>query len=329
MTLRLKDKWIWDFWFAREGDHYHIFYLQAERALSDERLRHWHVSIGHAFSDDLHSWEVLPDALHPSETTESAETGEAFDSYTTWTGSIIHHDSLWYMFYTGGKRSEKGLIQRIGLATSPDLNRWTKHPDNPLIAADPRWYEMLDLNLWHDHAWRDPFVFRHPEHGDFHAFITARANKGAADARGVIAHARSSDLIAWEVLPPITQPGEFGHMEVPQLSAINGRYYLLFCVTHEQYSSARKARFSANLQTGTHYLVADNLLGPYRYLTDQFLAGDAQGSLYSGKLIQDKTGTWNFIAARHFGANGEFIGDIIDPMPITILPDGRLQLTDR
>ncbi len=324
MTLRVRDKWVWDFWFARDGDQFHIFYLQADRVLGDEQLRHWNVSIGHAVSDDLQNWQILPDALHPGSSTSQ---NEPFDSYTTWTGSIIQHNNLWYMFYTGGKRSEKGLVQRVGLATSTDLIHWTKHPDNPLISADSRWYETLDLDLWHDQAWRDPFIFQHPQTGHFYAFITARVKDGPGDGRGVIGQARSNDLIHWEVLPPVTEPGEFGHMEVPQVAYLDGHYYLLFCVSSEQYSAMRKARVGGQLQTGTHYLIADNPLGPYRYLTDQFLAGDAVGSLYSGKLIQDASGKCQFMAFRNFASNGEFVGEITDPIPITINPDGKLQLS--
>ena len=110
MTLRISDKWVWEFWFTQDVPDYHIFYLQAPRSLGDESLRHWHVSIGHAVSQDLLHWEVLPDALVPS--TESG----TWDNYTTWTGSIIKHAGTWYLFYTGSNREEDGKFQRIGLA---------------------------------------------------------------------------------------------------------------------------------------------------------------------------------------------------------------------
>ena len=143
MALRLKEKWLWDFWLVQDGKDYHIFYLQAPRSLGDQNLRHWNVSVGHAISQDLVNWTVLPDALKPS-------PSPAWDDYTTWTGSIIQHKNLWYLFYTGSSKADDGLVQRIGLATSSDLIHWEKHPANPLIEADPHWYEQLDLNLWHD-----------------------------------------------------------------------------------------------------------------------------------------------------------------------------------
>jgi len=322
MVLRLQDKWVWDFWFAHEGEDYHIFYLQASRALENTDMRHWNVSIGHAVSRDLRQWRILPDALRPS---DPIIEPEAFDTHTTWTGSIIRHDSLWYMFYTGGKRSENGLIQRVGLATSYDLLTWDKHPNNPLIQANPRWYETLNFNEWRDESWRDPFVFRLDD-GVYHALICARANDGPADGRGVIAHAQSANLLDWEVLPPVMTPGDFSQMEVPQVSEIGGRYYLLFCTSKADFSAARRARIGQPAVTGTHYLVADQPLGPYHYLTDEFLAGDTLGSLYAGKLIQDATGQWQFIAFRNMTEDGIFAGEIIDPLPVGVEPNGKLLL---
>lgn len=319
MPLKLADKWLWDFWFAKDGPDYHVFYLQAPNTLEHEWQRHFTVSVGHAVSKDLKTWTVLPDALQPSR-----DDPNAFDNYTTWTGSIIKHDNLWYMFYTGSMKQEKGLIQRIGLATSRDLIGWKKHSYQPRIEADANYYELLELESWHDQAWRDPWVFRGDE-GLFHIYITARAKNGSADARGVIGHAVSEDLLEWRVLPPVTEPGEFGHMEVPQLVQIQDKYYLLFTVGHGQYSNARKAR-GVKKQTGTHYLVAENPFGPFHYLTDDFLSGDEHGTLYSGKLIQDAKGTWQFLAFKNSDEQGNFIGELSDPISVTVLEDGRLQL---
>jgi beta-fructofuranosidase len=319
MTLRLPDRWLWDFWLAQDGLDYHIFYLQAPRSLEKQELRHWNVSIGHAISQDLRTWQTLPDALWPS-------PNSAWDDYTTWTGSIIQHRGLWHLFYTGGSRDERGLVQRIGLATSTDLLRWEKHPDNPLIVADPRWYELLDLNLWQDQAWRDPWVFQHPEAGDFHAFITARVHHGPADGRGVIAHARSSDLIQWEVLPPVTEPGDFGHLEVPQWVEIRGRYYLLFSTQASVHSTLRCQQTGLRPVTGTHYLSAEDPLGPFRFSTDEFLAGDQIGSLYAGKSVQRPDGDWVFLACRQFAPDGTFIGELSGPLPLTVDHAGNLSL---
>lgn len=319
MSLKLSDKWLWDFWLVQHGPDYHLFYLQAPRALDDQELRHWHTTIGHAVSTDLRRWEILPDALHPSPT-------EGWDDYTTWTGSVIRYAGLWHMFYTGSCRAEKGLIQRIGLATSLDLIHWTKYRANPVILLDPTWYETLEAELWHDQGWRDPWLFQHPDTGQFHALITARINTGPSYGRGVIAQAVSSDLTRWETLPPLTKPGEFGIMEVPQLLYIQGRYYLLFSTSAELHSRRRQKRPQAEPVTGTHYLVSDSPTGPFHYLTDQFLVGDPTGTFYSGKLTTGPDGGWYFLAFRNFDTKGQFVGELSDPIPVTVDERGRLRV---
>ena len=62
MALKYSDRWVWDFWLLEDKDDYHIFYLQAPRALIDERLRHFNATIGHAVSKDLTNWRKLPGA---------------------------------------------------------------------------------------------------------------------------------------------------------------------------------------------------------------------------------------------------------------------------
>jgi len=117
VTLRLPDRWLWDFWFARDGADVHVFYLQAPRALGDPELRHVNATIGHAVSRDLRDWRILPDALGPG-------APGAFDDLATWTGSIVQHGGRWMLLYTGVSRAEGAGAQRIGLASSADLLRW-------------------------------------------------------------------------------------------------------------------------------------------------------------------------------------------------------------
>jgi beta-fructofuranosidase len=94
VTLRLADRWVWDFWVAREGADYHVFYLQAPRDLVEQELRDWNASVGHAVFGDLRNWRVLSDALHPG-------PEGAWDDGAIWTGSVVERDGTWHMLYTG------------------------------------------------------------------------------------------------------------------------------------------------------------------------------------------------------------------------------------
>jgi beta-fructofuranosidase len=320
MTLYIEDKWVWDFWFAKQGADIHIFYLQAPKAIGNPDLRHWHSTIGHAVSMDLSNWEILPDALHPSDD----ET--AWDSFTTWTGCTLKHEGTYYMFYTGTSRKDKGLIQRIGLATSKDLVHWEKYGRNPLIKFDPERYESLDRTIWYEQAWRDPWVFEYD--GKFHAFITARSRQGKPKERGVIGYAHSHDLSHWQVEDPMTPPGEFAYLEVPQLVHIDQRWFLIFCVEGDRYSDARFARKGGKGNTGTHYMLADSPFGPFEVPKNDLLFGDRAGSYYSGKLIQDKQGRWMFLTAIQKDSSSRYSGIISNPMPVFVDENGELRVID-
>jgi beta-fructofuranosidase len=317
MTLRLPDKWVWDFWIVPDRGQHHIFYLQAPRALGEPALRHQNASIGHAVSSDLRSWRVLEDALHPG-------SEGSWDDLATWTGSAIGYDRRWFMFYTGISRGEGGLIQRIGLAVSDDLVHWEKHHANPVLEADPRWYDLLDRTRWRDQSWRDPWVFRDPADGSFHALITARSCLGAPDGAGVVAHARSLDLVEWEVLPPLTGGGEFAQVEVPQLVRLNGRYHILVSCLAEDHSRERLERLGVPGRTGTFAFSANALLGPYSSADGPLAAPDGPlGTLYAGKLIEAEAGSWRFMAFRGDG-DRDFLGELTDPLPVREDANGRI-----
>jgi beta-fructofuranosidase len=314
---RLSDRWIWDFWLARDGNDHHVFYLQAPRSLGNPELRHRAATIGHALSSDLRSWRTLPDAL------EAGAPG-TFDDLATWTGSVIRADGGWVMFYTGISRAEDGRVQRIGAARSSDLLDWERVP-GLVLEADPRWYEKSSGGHGEE-TWRDPWAFRDERTGRYHLFLTACVNYGPADGRGVIGHAWSDDLSNWTVEPPVSSPGEFVCLEVPQVEHIGGRYRLFFCTPGWAHSGARLARPGVTRQTGTHYLVADDLFGPYCLEVDEFLLGDEVGRYYAGRAIQTREG-WAMLAWLLHDQNGAFVGELSDPMPLSAATGGKLRVS--
>ena len=315
--LRLDDKWVWDFWLARRDGEHHIFFLQAPRSLGDPELRHFNATIGHAVSADLRDWHVLDDAIAPG-------PAGSWDDLATWTGSVIEAEGRWWCFYTGVNQAESGLVQRVGAATSSDLSTWTRHPDNPLMELDPQRYEELDLGIWHDQAWRDPWVIQ--INGRYEVLTTARSADGVPDGRGVIGHAWSHDLIEWHVGDPlrVDPPGQFGQLEVPQVVEIEGRWYLLFASGADTHSAAWRDRGIGVAQTGTFYAVGDHPTGPFT-LADTGPLGPDDGSVtYSGRIATTDDGPM-FLAWRALDASGEFVGEIIDPMRVTV-DDGKLTL---
>lgn len=115
-------------------------------------------------------------------------------------------------------------------------------------------------------------------------------------------------------------------MEVPQLVEIEDKYYLLFSVSKDVLSNKYRQRTGGEALTGTHYLVSKNPLGPFHYVSDKFLVGDVFGSYYSGKIVRGPTGGLVSLAYRHYSKNGEYLGEISDPMPLSVGEVGELQL---
>ncbi|HBX79685.1 MAG: hypothetical protein WAV45_12995 [Propionibacteriaceae bacterium] len=309
----LPEAWVWDFWIVQDGQQYHLFFLYASKAVKDVGARHFRASIGHAVSTDLVTWQRVEDALVRAE-------APAFDEVATWTGSIVRgDDGLWYLFYTGVTLQSEGNVQTIGCATSPDLYDWTRLP-GPILQADPRWYEQLSDGQWVDEAFRDPYAVRDPDGNGWHLLITARANEGPADDRGVLGHAWSPDLREWTLLPPVTSPGAgFGQLEVPDVVEVEGHSLLLVNCMGPELSDAHRAIVGRG---GVWVAPADGPIGPFR-LDDLYLLADQ--SVYVGRIVRDPDGRDQFLAFVNEDSHGHFGGWIIDPVPVA-WRDGRVVL---
>jgi len=321
MTLYLIDKYVWDFWTFRKGDLHHIFYLQAPRTPNDPDLRHACASVGHAISPDLIRWELMPDALHPGQP-------GSWDDRAIWTGCVLEKDNLYYMFYTSSSYSDGGKTQRIGLATSEDLINWKRHPANPVLEADPQWYEKIGDPGVSEEAWRDPYIVYDIDSNQYNALICAREKNGPSDGRGVIGCARSHNLIEWEVLPPLYATGEFSFMEVPQLITIGDRVYLLFSVGEEWHSLKRRTRLadqSANL-CGMYVLSFDHITGEYKMCSEYGLLADEKGTYYAGKIVFNSTGDPSILATRQYDNTGQYLGGLTDPISVGFDTEGKLQI---
>ncbi|PKV95514.1 MULTISPECIES: glycosyl hydrolase family 32 [Amycolatopsis] len=296
--LRLPDSWIWDSWYTRDDDErHHAFFLRASRALLDPERRHRRASIGHAVSDDLRTWDLRADALVPSD-------GPAWDDLATWTGNVVRGpDQRWYLFYTGVTQSRDRAVQRIGLAISDDLETWHRHGNRPLVEPDPAWYEDHDASDWAGEAWRDPWVFPDPAGDGWHMLVTAHAKDAPPGSRGVVGHARSADLLHWDVGPPLTEPAGFGHLEVPQAAVVDGQPLLLFCSNLSERDDADQLLWT---------VPGASVTGPW----DLSLARPVPvPNLYAPRLVQDAAGSWcllGFVERRE----GRFAGELSDPVRV-------------
>jgi beta-fructofuranosidase len=308
MSLRLPGQWVWDSWFAFDGTNHHVFYLQASRALDDPNRRHRNTTVGHAISTDLKNWTVVIDALAPSDS-------PAPDSWTTWTGSVVRQDDgNWRMFYTGTSREDDGQRQTVCAATSADLYTWTKVENLPVVAADSRWYKTLFAGYDYE-PFRDPWVFKIPGQTEWTMLTTASSidSKSRMD-EAVMGVAKSNDLINWIVQPPLGKPGQgFGETEVFQFEIVDGIPIILFCCGPLWISEERKA---AGEIGGVYSLPVSQDLSDVDF-NRAVLYPDT--SVYASRLVKDAQGGWNLIAFIN-EVDGEFVGELSDPIPVTADP---------
>lgn len=322
MVLSLPDRWIWDFWLARDDADWHIFFLQAEKSLGDPELRHWNVSQGHAIGPDLVNWTHLGTSLEPS-------PSPAWDDYTTWTGSVIRGpDGLWHQFYTGTCRAENGLIQRVGHTVSEDLHNWQRLGSGlALDLADPP-YELAVAPNWHDRAMRDPWVMPDPNGHGYLMYFTARvAGLDEANAGGAIGLATSPDLYSWTLQPPVFT-GQFGQLEVPQVFEAKGKWYCLFCTSQTHWSDGYRAGYPGAEVTGTHYLIGDSPRGPWRVAPGPFLDGADPCHRYAGRVVQTDDGLF-LMGFIHNPDGADFVGQVSDPIPVEIGRGGLLHVVGK
>ena len=321
MSIKIDGKWLWDSWYAKDGDTWHGFFLQADTSLIDPDLRHLNVSQGHATSKDLTNWTHLGTMFKPA-------AAPAWDDSTTWTGSVVQDDAgLWHLFYTGTTLAEKSLYQRIGHATSTDAHSWVRVGSGlclDLEGPNADTYEKDHIiGHWHDRAMRDPWVMRDPDSDGWLMYFTARApGIPEPNAGGAIGFATSSDLIHWTLRPPVFTGG-FGQLEVPQVFQQGDHWYCLFCTSSHQWSDQQRRTNAHAPVTGTHYLIADHPRGPWRVALG-FLDGANPCRRYAARIVETPTGM--VILGFAHGPNDQFGGYVMDPEPVTISPDGLLHV---
>jgi beta-fructofuranosidase len=319
VTLALTDQWIWDFWLYRDGADWHIYFLKADKSLGNPELRHRNVTQGHAIGRDLVDWTYKGTGFAPA-------PAPAWDDWTTWTGSVLRDPAgLWHLFYTGTTHAYAGMHQRIGHATSPDGHSWERVGTGLCLDLSGSDYEEYDPALWHDRAFRDPWVMKDPNGDGWLMYFTARVpGRDEPNAGGAIGFATSPDLYNWTLEPPIYAGGMFGQMEVPQVFAHKGHWYMMFCTAAEHWSAAYKALNPQPPVTGTHYLMADDPRGPWTVAPGPFFDGHTPARRYAGKIVDTGSGLAS-IGFIHTTPDQPFVGEVSDPIPVSVNENGLLQ----
>jgi hypothetical protein len=179
-----------------------------------------------------------------------------------WAPHIVYHDGLYHVFYTGGGDFEGGLF-RMHLATSADMQNWTRDESNPLF-----------IDGFHA---RDPMVLKVGD--QWVMYYTA--NSEPQGGNHIVAYRISNDLVTWgERQTAFTDPatGQGGGPTESPFVVRRGSYYYLFLSMRNGY----KPGFYAD----TEVFRSTN---PFKWnLADKVGAIDA----HAAEVIRDTDGQW-------------------------------------
>ena len=263
--------------------------------------------IGHAISQDLMRWETLEPALRPG-------PPRSWDDLKLCTGSVMARDGRYWLAYSATNTADSSTkepyrVQRAGLAVSDDLFAWQRFPESELTHSGPPHYEGMSSGQRKMAHWRDPFLF--VDGNAVYQFVCARRSDGEVATRGTVAVAKSSDMIRWEILPPVQHDRVADEIEVPQVYEMNGRWYLVFCTLGRFLAPTIIERFRGAVPERSNFsLVGGSPFGPFRlHGTGQIVCHPPEEYFYAAQLVCFR-GSWYLLATIH-DEGAERISDAI------------------
>lgn len=152
--------------------------------------------IGFCSSPDLKEWSIEPPCIF-------SQDGADWESGGLYKSCLVEHEGMYYLFYNA-KNTAQPWLEQTGLATSPDLKTWTRHPASPLLPVG-------SAGAFDDIFASDPGVLRHED--VWLMFYYGNSTNG--HARDGVAF--SQDLIHWEKAPGAI-------LDVGPAGAIDSRY---------------------------------------------------------------------------------------------------------
>ena len=186
----------------------------------------WHLfslqnglAIAHRTSHDLVHWKVEPVALW------QGKPGEP-DSNNIATGSVVEQGGKFYFFYTGN--------QNVCLATSDDLQTWTKYPKNPVLIADNVHASTANF--------RDPYVFYNKEDRCWWMLTCTQVPGEFYHRSGCVGLAKSENLLDWLLVEPLWKYNSGMHADCPQAFKEGDLWYLFTLDRNARYRIAETPR---------------------------------------------------------------------------------------
>lgn len=262
---------------------------------------HW----GHAVSDDMVKWEILPVALAPSESYD--------DDLGCFSGSSLVAGGKLVLMYTGVGKDKK---QQQCLAYSADGKNFVKYENNPVICAAqmPGGESIADF--------RDPYVYE--REGRFYCLVGTRIGE-----YGNIAMFTSPDLTSWQFVGYAFEEGgnEYtskGVCECPSRAVIGDTEVLFYSPQFMPYTGSK----FRNIHSAAY------IVGHFDYQTGKFIGGalheiDSGFDFYAPQVIRLPDGrtamtAWMQMWDRNIPtAQDGWSGEMVFTRELT-LKDGKL-----
>lgn len=130
--------------------------------------------------------------------------------------TVLFHDNQFWMWYVGYKAG----VRQIGLATSPDGEKWTKHPGNPVLTVGAS-------STWDAQSVLQPVVI-------FDGKLFKMWYNGSGRYIQAGGYAESTDGIQWKkhqnnpVFTPLSNSWESNAIGINAVSIANGVYHMWY-----------------------------------------------------------------------------------------------------
>jgi len=263
---------------ARDGTWHMFGITHAEPAKPEDEIH-----FAHATAKSLlqQPWYKQPFALDVAREAPWNETH-------LWAPDIVFHDGLYYMYYCAGGYDH--AKSQINLATSPDLETWTRSPANPRVV------DGFDA--------RDPFVLRVGKRGQSQIpnqksqitkwVLYYTATSKPAGGNHIVACVTSRDLLKWkhrEVVFTDPKTGTYGGGTESPFVVQRGDSYYLFIGPRGGYD-------------GTDVFVSHD---PFHW---DIANKVGHIPAHAAEVVQDTDGKW-YISRAGWGRGGLYLAPLI------------------
>ncbi len=205
--------------------------------------------LGHAWTSDFTTWHG-PAFLDRPDTLALKVRPGTFDELHVFAPSIVRVGPVYHMFYTGvRKENMPGVVgqrdnQRIGVATSTDLNTWTQEDAPVLTVADVPWsMRNPPATQQSGQQLRDPYVMEDPtQPGQWLMFfVSVDSVNSPSFTRMAVGVAKSTDLRHWTATsrPFVsterpTALTDARTIESPHVIRRNEKWWMMYTVDKDQ-----------------------------------------------------------------------------------------------